>query len=92
MTLEESAALMIDPTFISRVKVAALSYATNLNLQAGLARSRQLWIQQTLLMPDATASQLVPATVMNVNVQGAGASVTDENLQAAVQVVADSMM
>ena len=83
---------MKDPTFYDRVKVAGLSYAQYLNLQAGNPRSKQVWVQQTVMSPDVTATQLVNPVVLNPNVQAAGAAVTDADLQAAVQAVADSMM
>jgi hypothetical protein len=42
--------------------------------------------------PDAMATVLTPPTVMNPNVQAAGAAITDPDLQSAVQAVADVMM
>lgn len=93
MTYEESAALMRDNTFQGRVKVAAITYAQYLSLQPANSGSKARWIQNTMSAPDMAAQQLTPGTVMNPNVQQAGgATVTDVDLQAAVQAVADVMM
>ena len=92
LTLAESAALMLDPQFRGRVKVAAMKYADALLLQSGLSVSRTQWAQRTMQQPDQTAQQLVSGVVINVNVQNAGADVSDPDLTATVQVVADRMM
>ena len=92
MTFEESAALINDSVFRGRVKVAALLYAQYLSLQPANSNAKMRWLQQMIATPDQTATQLAPPTVMNPNVQQAGAAVTDIDLQAAVQVVADMMM
>lgn len=92
LTFTESAALMNDPDFRGRVKVAALNYAQFLSLQTGNNNSKMKWIQQTQLQPDMTATILVPPTVMNPNVQAGGATVSDADLQAAVQATADMIM
>jgi len=92
MTFEESAQLMNDPTFRGRVKVAALTYAQYILQSGPLGNSRFQWAQRTMQTPDQTAQTLVPAVVMNVNVQQNGANTDDPNLQAAVQVVAEIMI
>jgi len=92
MTLLESANLMINIDFRNRVKVAALQYAQYIQLQSANSNSRASWAQRTIQSPDQAAIQLVPAVVMNVNVQQAGPDVTDLNLQAAVQAVSDLQM
>lgn len=88
----ESAALMQDPTFRGRVKVAALEYAQFLTLQPANSNSKVKWIQQTYANPDQMAATLTPPTVMNPNVQAAGATISDAELQGAVQAVADLIM
>jgi len=92
MTLEESANLMNDLNFRGRVKVAALIYAQYLTLQPNNSSSAANWIFATLRAPDIAAQTLTPSVVINPNVQNAGALVTDANLQAAVQQVANSLM
>lgn len=94
LTQEESAALMNDPVFRGRVKVCALNYAQYLSLQAATAGSnaKMTWMQSTVRNPDNMAATLTPPTVLNPNVQIAGAEVTDADLMAAVQAVADMIM
>ena len=92
MSFAESAALMNDPAFRNRVKVAAIKYAEYIFLQAGNSNSRTNWSQRTMQQPDQTALTLTPNVVMNVNVQNAGAAITDPELSSAVQVTADMMM
>lgn len=92
MTFEESAQLINDQAFRGRVKVAALLYAQYLSQQPNLGNAKQTWIRQTMQAPDQAAQLLSPNVVINPNVQQAGAAVTDANLQAAVQYVADAMM
>ena len=92
MSFAESAALMNDQAFRARVKVAALVYAQYITLQPANSSARVRWAQQVSLQPDQMAITLTPPTVMNPNVQLAGAEITDENLQAALQAVADVMM
>jgi len=92
MTFEESATLINDPTFRGRVKVAALVYAQYLSLQPNNSSRRSDWIFNTLRAPDIATQTLTPSVVINPNVQQEGASVTDPNLQAAVQMAADTLM
>lgn len=92
MTYVESAALMKDQTFMGRVKVAALNYAQSLSLQPSLSNSQSKWINQAMTQSDFMAQMLTPPVVMNPNVQQGGAAVSDADLQAAVQAVANQTM
>lgn len=92
LNFAQSAALMNNLDFRGRVKVAALQYATALLAQPGSSNSKASWVQRTMQQPDTTAQVLVPAVVLNVNVQNAGADITDQDLAAAVQATADKMM
>ena len=95
MTYTESAALMTDPDFRGRVKVAALKYAdsiTNEETTTPAHSARYRWAQQCFSQPDYTAGQLQPPTVMDSAVQTAGAEVTDEALQGAVESVVNKML
>lgn len=92
LTFLESATLMNNLDFINRVKVAALQYAQYIQLQSAIPNSKTSWAQRTIQQPDQTARVLTPGVVMNPNVQQAGEEVTDNNLSAAVQVVADLQM
>ncbi|HEY1242227.1 MAG TPA: hypothetical protein VGF16_16800 [Bryobacteraceae bacterium] len=92
LTYDDSAQLMNDAQFRGRVKVAALTYAQYIALQPATSGARIRWAQQVMQQPDAMATVLTPPTVMNPNVQAAGAAITDPDLQSAVQAVADVMM
>lgn len=92
MDLLESANLMNDQTFRSRIKAAALQYALYIQSQANNSNSRANWAQRTIQAPDQMVGLLAGAVVMNTNVQQAGAEVTDPALIAAVQVVSDLQM
>ncbi|HKB37696.1 MAG TPA: hypothetical protein VKD72_14710 [Gemmataceae bacterium] len=83
---------MNDLNFRSRVKAAALQYALFIQTQPNNPNSRANWAQRMLQSPDQLAQQLAGGVVMNINVQQAGAGVTDQNLATAVQVVADLQM
>jgi hypothetical protein len=90
MTYEESAALMKDMTFIGRVKVAALKYATYIYNEPSDTvghSSRVRWAQQTSANPDMVAANLSPMVVMDSQVQTDGAAITDSALQSAVEAV-----
>ena len=95
MTYEESDALMRDPAFRGRVKVAALKYAGSIMIEATTTpahNTRERWAMATYQNPEGTAAQLQPATVMDPAVQAAGADITDDALQAAVEGVVNKMM
>ena len=95
MTYTESAALMTDPDFKGRVKVAALKYADSIinepsDTDAHSARLR--WAQSCFGQPDYVAGQLQPPVVMDSAVQADGSEVTDEALQGAVETVVNKML
>jgi len=90
MTYEESAALMTDPGFRGRCKVAVLKFADSImNQPSSVAgyNARLRWAQQVFQQPDIIAGQVQPPTVMDGAVQSAGADVTDAALQGAVEAV-----
>jgi hypothetical protein len=72
--------------------VAALNYAQSLSIQANLSGSQTRWIQQTFGQPDQMAQTLHSPVVMDPNVQADGSNVSDANLQASVQAVANRIM
>jgi hypothetical protein len=88
MTLLELSDLATDITMRNRIKMASLKYADvlanrpldtpGINGQRSTAKT----IQQN---PDQYAMQIQPTVVMDSAVQSAGANVTDEALQAAVE-------
>lgn len=95
LTYEESAALMNEPVFRGRIKVAALTFAVYiLNEPSGTEshNSRYHWAQQTFQQPDMTAAQLQPGVVMDPAVQGSGAAIDDGALQVAVEGVIKKLL
>jgi hypothetical protein len=90
MTYTESAALMTDLEFRSRVKVAALEIANYYSIEAPDTaghNSRYKWAQLCYQSPDAVAGQLQHPTVMDAQVQTNGAAITDPDLHDAVERV-----
>lgn len=88
LSYEQSATLMTDATFRSRVKIAAITYARYITDEpsntAGHS-TRVRWAQQTLINPDGTVEQVTPTTVMDAAVQQDGSAITDQGLQGAVE-------
>jgi hypothetical protein len=91
----QSAALMKDPSFIERVKVACLKYADYIWNEAASTpghSSRIKWAQQTMLQPDHAAQIVTPPTVMDAAIQNAGGSVDDAGLQTAVETTVNKLL
>ena len=90
-----SAALMNDLEFRGRVKVACLKFADFIMLEAAdvpAHNTRMKWAQQTVVMPDASAGQVVPVVVMDPAVQQDGATIADPALQSAVEASVNKML
>jgi hypothetical protein len=95
LSYEESANLMCDATFVSRVKVACLKYAAYISDEATNTpahASRLRWAQTVQSNPDSAAMQVVPAVVMDASVQDGGANIPDEALQSAVETTLNKQM
>lgn len=95
LTYIESAALMNDPTFISRIKVACLTFAEYIVNEPSTVpahNTRMRWATSTIQSPDSAASAVTPAVVMDPNVQAQGASISDADLQTAVETAINKMM
>ena len=95
MTYTESAALMVDIEFRGRIKVAAIKYADSIIGEptgTPAHNTRLRWAQQCEMNPDGTAAQLAPPVVMDAAVQADGAEISDEMLQASVEVTVNKMM
>ena len=95
MTYEESSALMTDPVFRGRVKVAAVKFADSIMIESPSTvahNARMRWASQTFMQPDMAALQLQAPTVMDAAVQAGGAAVTDAALQGAVEAAANKMI
>jgi hypothetical protein len=95
MTYTESAALMMDPEFRGRIKVACLKYADSIiGEPTGTAahNTRLRWAANCMQQPDMVASQVQPPTVMDAAVQADGPTISDTDLQASVEVTVNKMM
>jgi hypothetical protein len=95
MTYAESDALMKDPEFRGRVKVACLKYADSIiGEPTGTAahNTRLRWAARTMQQPDMVAAETQPPTVMDAEVQADGPAITDVALQASVEVTVNKMM
>jgi hypothetical protein len=92
MTDIESAALMRDADFRSRVQVAVLTLATNIqnepaNTPAHNARLR--WAQLVFTNSDGVAMTITPSVVMHPATQDQGKDISQSTLQFAVQETAE---
>jgi hypothetical protein len=101
LTYEQSAKLMDNPAFRGRVKVACLTYANYISGEDATVpahATRMKWAQQTFQMPDASASQVTPAVVMDAAVQQAGidadgdSTIDDAALQSATENAINKML
>ena len=95
LTYEQSAALMKDPAFVNRVKVACLKFANYILDEPGdtiAHNTRAKWAQQAMAVPDSVAQTTAPPVVMDAAVQADGDTITDEALQTAVETVVNKLM
>jgi hypothetical protein len=95
MTYEESSALMTDPVFRGRVKVACMKYADYVFSEAQSTprhTSAIRWAQRVFQTPDQVAQEIQPPTVMDAAVQADGAAITDTALQSAVEAVVNKVI
>ena len=95
LSYEESAVLMRDGPFVSRIKVACLKYADYImneaiNVPAHVSRLR--WAQMVMTTPDSAAMQVAPAVVMDPGVQDSGPGIADDALQSAVETALNKQM
>lgn len=95
LSYDESASLMRDPTFVGRIKVACLHFASYIVNEAPSTpahNTRYRWAQNTLVDSDAVAMKAAPAVVMDAQVQTDGAAITDANLQTSVETALQNML
>jgi hypothetical protein len=95
ITYDESAALMQDLAFRGRVKVSCLKFADYILNEAPTVpahNARVRWANTTFQVPEQSAIQVQPPTVMDPAVQTAGAAITDAALQTAVENVVNKML
>lgn len=95
LSYAESAALMGNPEFRERVKVACLHYATYISDEASdvpAHNTRNKWAQQTFIAPDNSAALVTPTVVMDDKVQTQGGDLPDADLQIAVETAVNKLM
>lgn len=95
LTYTESAALMQDSQFRSRIMVACLKFADYIAAEAAdvpAHNTRLRWSGQCMASPQLAASATQPTTVMQDQVQTAGADITDADLQIAVETAVNQML
>jgi len=95
LSYDESATLMRDVSFVGRIKVACLHFATFIldePSSTAAHNTRYRWAQNTLVDADAVATKVAPAVVMDPQVQTDGSSITDANLQSSVETAVQKML
>lgn len=95
MTYLESAQLMNDLTFRSRIKVACLKYADYILDEASNTpahNTRVKWATAVFYQPDVQAGEIQPVVVMDPSVQEQGADIDDAALQDAVETAVNAAM
>jgi hypothetical protein len=88
LSYQETAALMTDATFNSRIAVACMTYAKYIAGETTPMQGRNTavrWAQATVANASASASAIAPVVVMDPNVQAQGAAIDDPGLQTAVE-------
>jgi hypothetical protein len=93
LTYAQSAALMRDPTFVDRVKVAILKYANFILAEANTVaqhNARHRWAVSATVGADNVAQIVAQPVVMDAQVQADGGAITDANLQTSVETVLNS--
>ena len=89
---DESQALINDTVFRGRVNIATLHFAQYIlnELPTAAAHNTRIkWAHSTYQNPDMAAQQV---TVMEDQVQAAGAAVSDANLQTAVENAVNKLL
>jgi hypothetical protein len=95
LTYQESADLMRDAVFVSRIKVACLTFANYIMGEAPdvpAHNTRLRWAQNVMQNPDGTASNIAPAVVMDPNVQEQGSAISDPDLQSATETAVNKLL
>jgi len=95
LSYQQSNYLMSNLNFQGRVKVSCLMYAQTIALEPTSTpahNTRLRWANSVYQNPMQVATQITPPVVTNPNVQQEGSAISDEGLQAVVQVEVDSLM
>jgi hypothetical protein len=95
LTYQESSDLMKDPTFLGRVKVACLHFAVYISGEPAdvpAHNTRYRWAQGTMQSPETVAANIAPTVVMEDQVQTEGSTISDQDLQTAVETSVNKLM
>jgi hypothetical protein len=95
ITYEEAAALTTDLVFRGRVKIACIKFAYYILDEAvsiPAHNSRVKWANRTLSQPDQVALEVQNNVVVDAKVQESGATITDVDLQSAVETTVNKML
>jgi hypothetical protein len=95
LTYEETYALTKDAVFRGRVNVSCCHYATYITgepTNTPAHATRYKWAQNTLLSPEMAVNQVIATVVDDDAVQEAGAAITDQALQGAVETAVQKLI
>lgn len=83
----QSAALMKNPAFVDRVKVACVKFANFILIDPATPEAAA-WAKLTLRSPDTVAQTVAVPAVLDPQVQQDGEAIADNGLQGAVEPAA----
>ena len=95
ISYDDSSQLMKDQTFIGRVKVACLHFATYILDEPSATpahNTRERWAMTVLSDSDAQAMKVTPTVVLDTAVQAAGGAIDDASLQTAVETAVQKLI
>jgi hypothetical protein len=95
LTYQESAELMRDSMFIDRVMVGCLHYAeyiANEDDATPAHNSRIRWARDVMENPTNVAAKMTPTVVMDPVVQEQGGTISDADLQLAVETAVNKLL
>jgi hypothetical protein len=94
ITYAETAELMNNADFQGRTKIACMKFATYIDGEPSSTpayNTRQRWVQAVYQDAGAEVAKIMPKLVMDDRVQDAGASITDDDLQIAVETTVNQL-
>lgn len=95
LSYTESAQLMQDLTFQNRIKVACLKFAEYIDGEATdtpAHNTRMKWAATVIQNPQQQASNIQPPVVMDPAVQEQGPTISDAELQTAVETTVNHLL
>lgn len=95
LSYTESATLMTDINFRNRIKVASLKFADYISGEGNTVpahNTRMKWAQSVVNAPDTVAGNIQPSVVMDPAVQDQGSTISDPDLQQAVETTVNYLL